>query len=177
MAATRLISIVGRKGAGKTTLTVALAYEYKRRGNRVMTMKHGHHWAGLDKAGTDSWRHRREGGAARVLLAGPEGRVLFEEAEDLYDPAALAQRYLQGADIVLVEGYKRAPVPKVEIWRREIKEPPLYDPADPLHVHWKAIVTDDEQLQPDGCPVLRFRDTMWLNLLATLAWEEALELA
>lgn len=175
MAATRLISIIGRKGAGKTTLTVALLYEFVRRGKRVMTMKHGHHWGDLDKPGTDSWRHRREGGAARVLLAGPEGRVVFEEAEDLYDPVTLAQNYLQGADIILVEGYKRAPVPKIEIWRRELSDPMLYNPADPLHIHWKAIVTDHEELTAD-IRIIRFRDTMWLNLLASLAWEEALEL-
>ncbi len=176
MATTRLISIVGRKSAGKTTLANALGHEFVRRGKRVMAIKHEHDGVEIDRPGSDSWRHRKEGGAERVLLTGPGGRVLFEDAQDLYDPVALARQYLQSADMVLVEGFKRAPIPKVEIWRRQIGEPPLYNPADPLHSHWKAIVTDDDKLKVTTCRVLRFRDTMWLNLLASLVWEEALEL-
>jgi len=61
MASPRLISIVGRKNAGKTTLTVALAAEFVRRGKRVMTIKHGHHGTSADTEGTDSWRHFHEG--------------------------------------------------------------------------------------------------------------------
>ena len=54
MAATRILSIVGRKNAGKTTLAVALAAEYVRRGKRVMTIKHASHPAAVDSPGTDS---------------------------------------------------------------------------------------------------------------------------
>ena len=81
MAATRILSIIGRKNAGKTTLTVALARELARRGERVMTIKHGHHPADVDREGSDSWRHFREGPAERVLLATPDLRVLFEWVE------------------------------------------------------------------------------------------------
>ena len=124
MAGPRLISIIGRKNAGKTTLTVALVAEFIRRGKRVMTVKHGHHSANLDTEGTDSWRHFHEGKAERVLLAGPDGRVLFDRVPDLYDPVALARQYFADADIVLVEGFKRAPVPKIEVWRREVSPTP-----------------------------------------------------
>ena len=51
MASTRIVSIVGRKNAGKTTLAVALASEYARRGHRIMTIKHGHHPADVDRGG------------------------------------------------------------------------------------------------------------------------------
>ena len=57
MASTRILSIIGRKNAGKTTLTVALASELARRGRRVMTIKHSHHPADVDRPGSDSWRH------------------------------------------------------------------------------------------------------------------------
>ena len=66
MAATRIISIIGRKNAGKTTLTVALAAELARRGRRVMTIKHGHHPADVDRPGSDTWRHFHEGRAERA---------------------------------------------------------------------------------------------------------------
>lgn len=175
MAATRIISIIGRKDAGKTTLTVALIGELRRRGLRVMTIKHGHHPAEVDRRGTDSWRHFHEGGAERTLLAAPELRVLFERAADDYDPERLARRYLGDAHIVLAEGYKRADLPKIEVFRRAAADRPLYDAAAPDAGLWVAMVTDDPDFEAP-CRVLHFRDTMWLQLLATLAWEGAREL-
>ena len=70
MAATRIISIIGRKNAGKTTLTVALTSELVRRGHRVATMKHADHPAQVDQPGVDSWRHFHEGRAERALHTG-----------------------------------------------------------------------------------------------------------
>src|ERR671922_1595951 len=141
VAATRLISIIGRKNAGKTTLTVALASELARRGRRVMTIKHSHHPADVDRPGSDSWRHFHEGRAERSLIAAPDLRVLFERSPDDYDPVALARRYLGDADVVLVEGFKRAPLPKIEVFRRAVAERPLYDAALPNAGEWVAIVT------------------------------------
>jgi len=173
VAATRIISIIGRKNAGKTTLTVALASELARRGHRVMTMKHAHHPAQVDQPGVDSWRHFHEGRAERVLLVSPEMRVLFQRALDEYDPIALVREHLSGADIVLVEGFKRAPLPKIEVYRRAVAPRPIYDPAAGNAGEWVAIVTDDHAYDAD-CRILRFNDTMWLQLLANLAWEHAL---
>jgi len=173
VAATRIISIIGRKNAGKTTLTVALASELARRGNRVMSMKHADHPAQVDQPGVDSWRHFHEGRAERVLLVSPEMRVLFQRALDEYDPIALVREHLSGADIVLVEGFKRAPLPKIEVYRRAVAPRPIYDPAAGNAGEWVAIVTDDHAYDAD-CRILRFNDTMWLQLLANLAWEHAL---
>jgi molybdopterin-guanine dinucleotide biosynthesis protein B len=175
VAAARIISIVGRKNAGKTTLTVALARELARRGRRVMTIKHGHHPTDPDREGSDSWRHFHEGKAERVLLVAPTVRVLFERAPDDYDPIGLARQYLSGADMILAEGFKRAPLPKIEVFRPAVFPRPLYDPAEPTADQWVAIVTDDFSFDA-GCPVLRFQDTMWLQLLANMAWEQALTL-
>ena len=173
MASTRILSVIGRKNAGKTTLTVALAAEMVRRGHRVMTIKHGDHPADVDRQGTDSWRHFHEGKAERVLLASPDMRVLFERAEDDYDPIRLARRYMDGADLVLVEGFKRSALPKVEVFRSAVADQPLYrDPSlDPST--WVAIVTDDVDIEAE-CPVLHFQDTMWLQLLSNLVWAYAL---
>ncbi len=175
MASTRIISVIGRKNAGKTTLAVALTSELARRGHRVMTIKHGHHPASVDRAGTDTWRHFNEGRAERVLIASPELRVLFERSPDDYDPIGLAQRYMQGADIVLTEGFKAAPLPKIEVFRREVGDRPLYDAAGDNAREWVAIITDDPDFHAD-CPVLRFNDTIWLQLLANLAWDRSLVL-
>jgi molybdopterin-guanine dinucleotide biosynthesis protein MobB len=175
VASTRIISVVGRKNAGKTTLAVALASELVRRGHRVMTIKHGHHPADADRRGSDTWRHFHEGRAERVLIASPDLRVLFERSPDEYDPVALARQYMQGADIVLTEGYKAASLPKIEVFRPAVGNQPLYDPAASNANQWVAIVTDDPDFRAD-CTVLHFHDTIWLQLLANLAWDRSLVL-
>jgi molybdopterin-guanine dinucleotide biosynthesis protein B len=175
VAATRIISIIGRKNTGKTTLTVALAAELGRRGRRVMTMKHAHHLAEVDRAGSDSFRHFNEGRAERTLLVAPDLQVLFHHAPDRYDPIALAREHLADAEIVLVEGFKHAPLPKIEVYRPSVAKEPLYDPALPNAADWAAIVTDDPFYEP-GCRVVRFQDTMWLQLLAGLTLERAVPL-
>ena len=175
MAGTRVIAIIGRKDAGKTTLTVALAAEYARRGKRVMTLKHGSHAPSLDTHGTDSWRHFHEGRAERTLLSGEQGLVLFDRTPDAYDPLALVQRHLSDADVVLVEGYKRSALPKIEVWRKGLATGPIYDPSVPEARQWVALVTDDATLRYERLRVLHFSDTMWIHVLAAMDWEHALE--
>jgi molybdopterin-guanine dinucleotide biosynthesis adapter protein len=174
MAATRIISIVGRKNAGKTTLIVALASELTRRGRRVMTIKHTHHAVEADRNGSDSWRHFHEGRAERVVLVAPGRRFVFEHAAEDAGPTELARRYLDGADIVLAEGFRQAPIPKVEVFRPDASPEPLYEQDSPDAALWVAIVTDDYAYEADR-PVIRFQDTMWLQLLASLAWERSAE--
>jgi molybdopterin-guanine dinucleotide biosynthesis protein len=82
---------------------------------------------------------------------------------------------MQGADIVLTEGYKTAPLPKIEVYRRATGALPLYDPAAPNAQEWVAVITDDPDFTAE-CTVLRFHDTIWLQLLAGLAWDRALVL-
>jgi molybdopterin-guanine dinucleotide biosynthesis adapter protein len=172
--ATRIISVIGQKNSGKTTLVVALSSEYTRRGKRVMTIKHASHPADIDKPGTDTYKHFHEGRAERVLIASPNLRATIERTPDDTDPVTLARRYMVGADIVLVEGFKAEPLPKVEVFRRAAGPDTLYQAALPNADQWIAIVTDDEKFKNAECPVLRFRDTAWLQLLATLAWDKAL---
>lgn len=173
----RILTVIGRKNAGKTTLTVALAAELIRRGRRIMTIKHGHHPADVDRSGSDTYRHFHEGRAERTLIAAPTLRVLFERTPDDYDPVALARRYMDGADLVLCEGFKQSSLPKIEVWRRAIGGKPLYDPTAPNASEWIAIMTDDRDMGVEAaCLVLSFSDTNWLHTLANLAWDRALTL-
>jgi molybdopterin-guanine dinucleotide biosynthesis protein MobB len=175
VAATRILSIIGRKNAGKTTLAVALAAEFARKGRKVMAIKHGSHPADIDREGTDSYRLYHEGKVERVLLATPRQRVIIEKSPDDTDPITLARRYFQGADLVLVEGFHTAPIPKIEVFRKETGNAAIYTPTAADAERWVAIVTDDEAFKAH-CPVLHFRDTMWLQLLANIAWEKAQEI-
>src|SRR3989441_10011708 len=88
------------------------------------------------------------------------------------DPIALTRRYLDGADIVLVEGFKSAPLPKIEVYRLAAGPEPLFDPAVHDPGDWVAMVTDAPSYRADF-PVFRFSDTAWLVTLANLAWDRA----
>ena len=167
-----MISVIGLKNAGKTTFLVALAAELVRRRFRVMTIKHGSHAADLDQKGKDTWRHWHEGKAERVLMESQGQRVLFEHTAMESDPITLARRYLNDADIVLVEGFKRAPLPKIEVFRKVAGPKPVFDPAVHDPADWVAMVTDDADLRAPF-PVFRFSDTAWLVTVANLAWDRA----
>ena len=172
MAGTRICSIVGRKDAGKTTLTVALSAEFARRKRRVMTIKHATHAAQMDREGTDSWKHFHEGKAERVVLACPDQRYILEQSKDDLDPVALARRYLDGADIVLAEGFKAAPLPKVEIWRKAVGGAPLVLESGAETDRWVALITDDKSVQAP-CRTLYVQDTMWMHILVDLVWDRS----
>ena len=172
MATTRIISIIGKKNAGKTTLVVALSAEFTKRGRKVATIKHGHHPALVDTEGTDTWRHFNEGLAQRVLIESPGQRVLFERTERDADPVTLARRFMGDTDLVIVEGFKTASLPKIEVHRKSQHQSPLFDLKEQVPGDWVAMVTDDDQLRVPF-PTFRFTDTSWLVTLSTLAWNNA----
>jgi molybdopterin-guanine dinucleotide biosynthesis protein B len=140
-----VVGVVGRKNSGKTTLVVALAAELKRRGWRVASLKHGHHDFEIDQPGRDTWRHFHEGGVEAVVMASAGKVALVMRTEDEPDPRELIARFYGGTgyDLVLVEGYKAGPFPRIEVWRRSAHDRPLHDPADDSAAeHCMAMVTD-----------------------------------
>jgi molybdopterin-guanine dinucleotide biosynthesis protein MobB len=112
--------IIGWKDSGKTTLTERLVAECTGRGLRVSTVKGTHHDAEVDQPGRDSFRHRTAG-AHQVILAGPERWALMTEARGAARPGlADLLAHLDPVDLVLVEGFKSAPHPKIEVHRPQI---------------------------------------------------------
>lgn len=141
-----VISIAGKKNSGKTTFFVALAAELKRRGYRVASVKHGHPHFEFDQPGRDSWRHFHEGEVEAVLIASSNRIAMVKRVVEDPEPEQLVRDYLTGQeyDLVLIEGYKYGPFPKIEIFRREQHEQPVYDPTDAVAAgRFIAIVTDD----------------------------------
>ena len=171
----KIVSIIGHKNTGKTTLVAAIAHEFKRQKRRVGTIKHASHPLEIDKAGTDSWRHFHEGKADGVIVASPELRVTFERRSDEAGPEMLARRYYADMDVVLVEGFKTAPIPKIEVFRKEVARAPLFNPEAENASDWLAIITDDHRYSAP-CRVLHFSDTMWLTVLTALIMEQAKQL-
>lgn len=137
-----MLSVVGRKHAGKTTLVVRLCAELTRRGHRVMTLKHGSHTFNLDPAATDTYRHYHEGGAARVAMASPDKFAVVSRWERELAPEEIVARHMADADLVLCEGFKASAIPKLEVFRREAHDAPLWTPQLPNASSWRAIVAD-----------------------------------
>lgn len=142
----RVFGIVGWKNNGKTTLVVRLVERLIASGIRVSTIKHAHHQCDVDQPGKDSFRHR-EAGATEVMLATSKRWMLVHELRDEPEPEldALLTK-LQPVDLVIVEGFKRHPHPKIEVHRRE-RGTPLLALEDPSVV----AVASDEPVA--GCPV------------------------
>ncbi|HET7229792.1 MAG TPA: molybdopterin-guanine dinucleotide biosynthesis protein B [Longimicrobium sp.] len=150
------VCIIGRKNSGKTTLTVALAAELKRRGRRIATIKHGHHAFETDQPGRDSWRHFNEGEAEATLMAGTGKVALVMRTEGEPDPERLVAEFYagRGYELVLIEGWKYGALPKIEVFRRAVHTRPVYDPDDAESAaRFIAIVTDDADLRA-ACDII-----------------------
>ncbi len=138
-AAAPVIGVVGWKNNGKTTLVTRLVAHLVGRGLRVSTVKHAHHSVDVDQPGKDSHRHR-EAGASEVVLATGRRWVLIHELRDEPEPPLeelLAK--MAPVDLVIVEGFKRFPHPKIEVHRRE-RGTPLIAREDPTVI---AVASDE----------------------------------
>ncbi len=170
-----IVTIIGTKKQGKTTLTVKLAAEMARRGHRVMTMKHGSHTFNIDPSTTDTYKHYHEGHAERVAMVSPDKFALVERWTEEKTPEQIAEQYLSDADIVIAEGFKAAALPKIEIFRRETGKIQLYDSGSEMSAHYIAIVTDDPAIEAN-VPLLLFSDPEWLTTLANLVEEKVMRI-
>src|SRR5436305_12097702 len=140
----RIFGLAGWSGSGKTPLLAGLIPELVARGLTVSTIKHAHPEFDLDRPGKDSWRHR-QAGASEVMVASARRWALMHELRGAAEPSLdeLVAR-LSPVDLVIVEGYKRHPHPKLEVHRPSLGKPLLY-PDDPYVV---AIASDEPLAAP-----------------------------
>ena len=152
----KVIAFRGFSGSGKTTLVEQLVARLKSGGQRVSVVKHAHHEFDIDHEGKDSWRHRKAG-AFEVVIASSRRLAKIREFEVEADPTVHDLiRELSPCDWVLVEGFKRATLPKIEVWRASTGQAVQY-PVDPQVV---AICTDSAALlpEPTTLPLLDLND-------------------
>jgi molybdopterin-guanine dinucleotide biosynthesis adapter protein len=148
----KVLGFAGWSGSGKTTLIEKLIPQFTRRGLRVSIIKHAHHGFDIDKPGKDSWRHR-EAGATKVLMLSDDRWVLMHELRGQPEPTLEEQlALLAPSDLVLIEGYKAAPVPKIEIHRPAVGKAPLW----PDNPHVIAVASDEAIACP--LPLLPLND-------------------
>ncbi len=129
--ATPLISIVGKSNSGKTTLVEKLIPELIKRGYRVATIKHNKHGFDIDHEGKDSWRHK-QAGACTTVIACPTRVALIEDIDHDYSLDEIKDKYIQNVDVILAEGYKGNPFPKIEVCRAALKRELLCGKGDNL---------------------------------------------
>ena len=134
----KVFGFAGYSGSGKTTLIEQLIPRFVLHGMKVSLIKHAHHLFDIDKPGKDSYRHR-EAGATEVLITSDQRWVLMHELRGEPEPSLHEQlARFSPCDLVLVEGYKRARIPKLEVHRPSVGKPLLH-PDDPNIV---AVASD-----------------------------------
>ncbi|MGE0230728.1 MAG: molybdopterin-guanine dinucleotide biosynthesis protein B [Flavobacteriaceae bacterium] len=134
-----LFGVAGWKNSGKTTLAARLIETLVSRGYRVSSIKHAHHGFDIDKEGTDSFRHRHAGAREVAIVSGRRWAMMHELRDEEEPSLAEISSRLSPADIVIVEGYKREPHPKIELRRVGAKNTEFLAPGDPTIV---AVASD-----------------------------------
>ncbi len=149
----RVIGLAGWSGAGKTTLLRRLIPELTGQGLRVSTVKHAHHRFDVDRPGKDSWEHRQVG-ATEVMVASSTRWALMHELRGAEEPSLVSLlSHMSPVDLVLVEGFKREDLPKIEVYR-QANGKPLLHPDDPAIV----AIAADVALPAAAIPVLKLDD-------------------
>ncbi|MBI4194592.1 MAG: molybdopterin-guanine dinucleotide biosynthesis protein B [Betaproteobacteria bacterium] len=138
----KIFGFAGYSGSGKTTLIEKLIPIFTRRGLEVSLIKHAHHTFDVDQPGKDSYRHRMAG-CSEVLVTSSRRWVLMHELRGAPEPGLGEHiEHMSQCDLLLVEGFKREHIPKLEVYRAEVGEPLL-------HPHDRDIVAiaSDKKLE------------------------------
>ncbi len=149
-----VFGVTGWKNSGKTTLVTRLVSELTGRGLVVSTVKHAHHAFDIDKTGTDSHRHREAGASEVMIVSGNRWALMHELREEDEPPMLQALERISPCDLILIEGYKREPHPKIEARRRESTKSGLLAPEDPTIV----AIAADHPTPDDGRPLFDLDD-------------------
>jgi molybdopterin-guanine dinucleotide biosynthesis protein MobB len=147
-----IIGFAAHSGTGKTTLLVKLLALLGAQGLRIGVIKHAHHGFEIDRPGKDSYELRRAG-AQQTLIGSRQRWALIVETGDREEPVlADYVRHMDQdrLDLILVEGFKPAPIPKIELYRPALGKPLLF-PGDPSII---AVATDGALPAPASLPVL-----------------------
>lgn len=146
----KVIGFAGWSGSGKTTLVEQVIRVLTARGLAVSLVKHAHHSFDIDHPGKDSWRHRHAGCREVVVSSRNRWSLIHELGDEGEASLDDLLSHLSACDIALVEGFKRAPIHKIEIYREGACESRLA-PGDPFIV---AVATDSDTLDTGALPRL-----------------------
>jgi len=131
-----LVSIVGKSQSGKTLLMEQLIAEFKGRGYKVAALKHSRGGMEIDHPGKDSWRYAQVGSDA-VLISSPDKLAFIKSLDHDLSIEELMPIVGPEFDLVLVEGFRKSKIPKIEVYKKELGDDLLCSPEE-----LSAIVTD-----------------------------------
>jgi molybdopterin-guanine dinucleotide biosynthesis adapter protein len=149
-----VIGIAGWKNSGKTTLTCRLVEEFTRRGLQVATIKHAHHAFTIDDGDTDSARHRRAGAGQIAIVSSARVAVITELAAQPEPSLEEIIARLLPCDLIVVEGYKRANLPKIEARRTAQLDKRALAAGDP----WVVAIAADHPVADAALPTFGLDD-------------------
>ena len=141
---TPIISVIGWHDAGKTTFIVRLVEELKRRGLRVATIKHSRGHFEIDRPGSDTWR-LAQAGSDVVVISGKRQMALIEQSADELSLTEIVARLPADIDLVIAEGYKSLPTPKIIVARDGVGQGRIAFSGEVV-----ALVTDGTTMTRDG---------------------------
>ncbi|MFZ9151900.1 MAG: molybdopterin-guanine dinucleotide biosynthesis protein B [Burkholderiales bacterium] len=141
----KIFGFAGYSGSGKTTLIEKLIPLFVQRGLKVSLIKHAHHTFDVDQPGKDSFRHRHAG-CTEVLVTSSRRWALMHELRGAAEPTLKEQmERLSLCDLLLVEGFKHEPIPKLEVYRAEVCESMIH-PHDSNIIAIASVAKVDSQL-------------------------------
>lgn len=133
-----VIGLAGYSGAGKTTLLARVLPRLVAAGVTVSTLKHAHHDFDIDHPGKDSYRHRAAGAREVLVASSRRFALMHENAPGEDGPSLVLLRRLSPVDLVIVEGFKSEPHPKLEVHRAASGLPLLLGSVPNI----RAVVSD-----------------------------------
>lgn len=157
----QVVAVSGVKNSGKTTLITAMLPHLRRAGVQVAVVKHDGHTFQPDPPDTDTGRYLQAGAVGAAIYDGETTKVIWRQAPDLSRLLELFPR----ADLILLEGGKYSPLPKLELVRAGNSTRPVCDPATLL-----ALVTDTDLHLP-GIPTLSLHDPGQVAKFLITYWE------
>jgi molybdopterin-guanine dinucleotide biosynthesis adapter protein len=162
----RIIGLAGWSGSGKTTLVTKVIPVLVERGLRVATVKHAHHDFDTDQPGKDSWLHRRAGASEVAIVSARRWAIVHELGREPEPELMEVLAKLSAVDLVIVEGFKRHPHPKLEVYRAEVGKPLLHPDDDCI-----VAVATDKAVPEAQVPVVMLND---IETIANVLQAEAL---
>ena len=146
----KIFGLAGWSGSGKTTLIVKLIPLIIGKGLTVSTIKHAHHAFDIDRPGKDSFEHRQSGAKEVLISSANRWALMHELPEEREPPLSELIKRMSMVDLLLVEGFKWEPHPKIEVYRSSLGKP-LLQPDDKNII----AVACDEKLNNIDVPKLQ----------------------
>ena len=153
----KIVSIVGKKNTGKTSLTVKVIEELTKRGYNVASIKHSHHSIEMDKENTDTWKHK-QAGANLVVGVGSTTFFNVKKEHDL-NRILYMLKHFDDFDFVVIEGYKRYNYPKI-ITSPDVKDDYTIKEVDSFTIDEDGVSQLADLIEERGHDIV---DTLFAN--------------